>query len=809
VGRSKPEERVSVNFQTLAAAQTDAGLRESLQLLDLPEPWVIVLVVAPALATLVWIGYRGESLSTPARATLSILRATALMLLLAVLARPVKVLQREEVQKAIALVLVDDSASMQRKDAYVGDAATRSALAELGIAEPAQATRSGVAQNVLDRVVLPKLEAGGYTTKLFAFASELSPIGASSALTGRGNSTRLGDALLQALSSHRGRHVTDVLVLSDGRQNAGSSLSDAARAAAAVGVNVHTLVLGDTRPERNLALELVEAPASALEGDEIAITVRVVARGVERGVRGDVRLEEYDPEDPDGRALRVAASAEIELSENGERTTLVARSGPANRRTQERRFRVEIAPISGETSLEDNVLQVGVHVSPQKVRVLYVEGYPRWEYRRLALDMLKRADENIQFQAFLLSANPDFRQESSKDLPALTRVPVDRKELLDNYDVVILGDVNPFAVSPDPGAGEEFMKALVEFVERGGGLCAIAGEYDLPRAYVGTPIETLLPVLFDEAELRGGPSDTTRRYRPRLEDPDHPHEIVRLHSDLAVNRELWEEESGLWGMHWFSPVSRAKPGAQVLLRHPRESNSYGAYPLAVAGYYPSGRTLFLAFDETWTFRFHWGPRFHERFWRNAIRWLALGRLRSGDRRYRLELARSSYDLGARVAVEARVLDEDYRPSQAQTQEIRWSAPEGQPQTLVLTAVEGRPGMFRGALDPDRTGLHRVWIERDSERISSAEFEVVIPSLESADPTPAPTVLVELSAATGGRAVDLARLSELWRQDLAGGEERRDPISARLDDIWDHWGALLLVLAVLSAEWILRKRYQLV
>ena len=46
-------------------------------------------------------------------------------------------------------------------------------------------------------------------------------------------------------------------------------------------------------------------------------------------------------------------------------------------------------------------------------------------------------------------------------------------------------------------------------------------------------------------------------------------------------------------------------------------------------------------------------------------------------------------------------------------------------------------------------------------------------------------------------------------EFPGGEERREPISSRLDDVWDSWATLLFVLAVLSAEWILRKRLELV
>ena len=54
---------------------------------------------------------------------------------------------------------------------------------------------------------------------------------------------------------------------------------------------------------------------------------------------------------------------------------------------------------------------------------------------------------------------------------SLVEVPTDRKELLDHYDVIILGDVNPYAISPDPQRCEDFLKGVREFVERHVHLC--------------------------------------------------------------------------------------------------------------------------------------------------------------------------------------------------------------------------------------------------------------------------------------------------------------------------------------------------
>jgi uncharacterized membrane protein len=496
--------------------------------------------------------------------------------------------------------------------------------------------------------------------------------------------------------------------------------------------------------------------------------------------------------------------------ETGERVVLVAPPGDGSVTRRERRFRIVVPPLPDETMLDDNAVEFSVRVSSERVRVLYLDGYPRYEYRFLK-DLLKRADDRISVQCFLMSATHGFPQEATRGLPPLTEVPTDRRALLDNYDVIILGDVNPYAISPDPARGEEFAASLIEFVERGGGLCLLAGETDNPRSVAGTDLAKLYPVELDTRGALATEYDTRVMMHPVLEDPVSPHEIVRLNADPDVNRRLWEEHEGLTGFYWFHPVVDAKPGSQVLLRHPQYAGNHGRYPLLVLGYYPAGRTMFLAIDSTYAWQRRFQKLYHERFWRNAVRWLALGRLRGGDRRFLLEPLRETYDLDERVTLEARVLDEDYRPSGATVQSVFVSAaPEddGRGESLDLQRVEGREGLFRGSFERDRPGLYRAWIEEGGQHVAAAEVEIVLPSLENQDPSPDPETMTAVAGLSGGKSVHLAQLAELLAE-FPGGEERREPISSQLKDAWDNWGTLLLALALLSIEWVLRKRVELI
>lgn len=783
------------------------GLATSFELLEAPSAWVVVLVILPLVGLVVWASYGRRLLESNGHRALGLLRGLAIFAVLFLLARPALVEERQEIRPAEVIVLFDDSASMGSSDPWAGDAEAHAALSALTGLDPASSTRSELAREALGRHLLPVLEKRGYIPHLYTFAEGWTPADASTFTpASKGSASHLGDAVLGSLGANTARHVTDVIVIGDGRTTGGTPLVDAARRASAAGVPVHTLLTGDARPETGAKLELVDAPSTAMDDDEIAIHLRLTGQG--QGTRRvDVRLEEL--ESADDESGRVLDDESIRLDGEGERLTLVApraeTSNLAPGESRRRHFLVRTPPLEGETRLEDNILRLSVNVTNQTIRVLYVDGYPRWEYRFLK-EFLKRSDENITVQCYLNSATVDFPQESSPGLDPLTALPTTREELLDNFDVVIIGDVNPYRMGRSVEESDAFVAALGDFVVAGGGVLFQSGEFDNPRSFIGTPLEALLPVKLDPAGRTGFAAAETA-FHPLLEDPTQPHEITQLTPDLEDNRRLWEDEEGLAGFFWFYPVERPKAGTDVLLSHPFEENRHGRRPLLVTGYYPSGRTMFLAVDSTWRWNWRFGPKWRTRFWKGAIRWLSLGRLKSGDRRFRLEAGRTTFGLDERVAIEARVLNQDWQPSEEESIDVRWSGPNGEIQTGSLALVPGRPGAFRGALDVERPGHHRVWIEEDGAERTSSGFEITLPSRESADPSPDPAALVELAVATGGTHLTLAEIELLFEQ-FPGGEEQREPISARFEDAWDRWTSLLVILGLLAAEWLLRKRMNL-
>lgn len=789
-------------------AQAAESVSEEVTFLSAPPLWVIVLVIAPALLLLVGAIYRreGQSATTRAKALLAALRIAVVAILLLVLFQPVRESTVFAVHRSTVGVLIDESLSMDRVEEYEPALAGQlAAAAALASDEVVRTTRGELVQRVLrhDGADLLADLARRCDPRLYAVAAGSRAVGAAEDVSRGGDdpargASALGDGLMAALAELRHRQLAALVLVSDGQANQGKDAIEVAAAAAADGVVVHTVAVGNPAEPRNVALLGVDAPDVAMVEETVALSVSLSARGFE-GEPGELVVADR----AGGAEL---ARHGLTLSSRGGQQTETIYFKPV--REGEYLLEVRFTPKPGEQFTDDNVRTVPLRVQPEVIKVLYVEGRPRWQYRYLK-DVLLRA-KNVRAQCLLQSAAVDFIQESTDGVPALLRFPPTRKDLF-AYDVVILGDIAPDDIDrgfQSRGSTDDLLRELREFVELGGGLIMIAGQLHAPRDYRDTPIADVLPVEIGDPDEEAAAQQDRGQFRPHLPDWELPHRIVALETDLKLNQRLLEDpQVGLPGMWWYAPVRRAKPGAEVILVHPSNRNRYGEHVLMAATRVPAGRTLWIGFDETWRWRMPYADRYTERFWRAAIRDVALQKLRSSDKRFDLRTDKERYDLGESIEVTVRVFDEDFRPSRAERQVIHVQRGDRAPEEVVAERTD--EGNYARTLRADVPGTMRLWLEdpaQGSKRLSQRTLEVQVPMLEFVNPSLDRGRLEAVASAGGGRCVGLHELPALL-QSIAG-DARRVPIRTERRDLWDRSEVLLAVMALLTAEWILRKRANL-
>lgn len=264
-----------------AAAETSTYVEETFRFLNAPPLWVLALVVLPGSVAFAWWSYSGlKRLEGSTRTLLSALRWLAIAACLTLLFQPAYEITTYRKTRNQVHVLVDDSASMARKDRYPSEE-QRASLAARVAGDLGAQTRAALVQRVLEAEdgLLPALRET-HDVRLFRVERKPTPIRSLSELTARGNRTALGDGLDMHLQSATGADLDAVILVSDGRSNAGSDPTEIAAAYALRGVPVHTVGVGDPEPPRNAWIVGPPGPKEALRQEEVAFDVTVRAEGL-------------------------------------------------------------------------------------------------------------------------------------------------------------------------------------------------------------------------------------------------------------------------------------------------------------------------------------------------------------------------------------------------------------------------------------------------------------------------------------------------------------------------------------------------
>ena len=439
-----------------------------------------------------------------------------------------------------------------------------------------------------------------------------------------------------------------------------------------------------------------------------------------------------------------------------------------------------------------------------------------------------REDQNLQVVVLQRTGEDRFVRldvDSGDELSG--GFPSTREELFE-YRALILGSVEASSFTPDQ------LRMIVDFVDRrGGSLLVLGGPAALAEGgFAGTALAPLFPIEiappFGEVE---GTEDfwATLRLLPTRSGMTHP--ALSLAEEGAEEEEEnpggdeGEAEGGVTPWEELPPlttvnlVGESRPGATVLLEGEvqevfgtRAGPDFAerASPVFAFQRYGAGLSAVLAVHDTWLWQMHADipleDETHERFWQQVLRWMVQ------EVPEPLEAAAAETRVAPAQPVElvARVSSEEFLPVNDAQVTARIIDPFGAEEELALTWDLDRDGEYRGSFLPAVDGPYEVEVSAlDGERALAApplHIQAGVLDEELQSGAMRGNLLRRIASETNGQFYtvgELDRLPEALRYTDRGTvvqEER---------DLWDLPLFFFLLMALLFAEWVVRRQLGLV
>ncbi|MCA9061530.1 MAG: hypothetical protein KDA96_00645 [Planctomycetaceae bacterium] len=622
----------------------------------------------------------------------------------------------------------------------------------------------------------------------------------------RGAETRLGESLHALIGQSAGRTLSGVVVVTDGRGNAGLDPMQAHERASRSGTRLITLGVGSRRPQMNFWIAGMQSPTDVHNGDPFEINV-VVQSSNANGESAVVRLFQQSA-GSDGKDRRQVDEKTIEIADS---TVPVTVSFP-QRITVPGQFEyvamVELVdPQKSEITLADNERRREVEVTDRRMNVLLISSGPMRDYQFVRNTLFRHS--GIESDVWLQSVteeNSDMVSQESRQL--LLEFP--RTEaLLAEYDVIVAFDPDWSRLSTEQ---QEWLNRWVE--RHAGGLIVVAGEIFTPRMAQDVEafknIAVLYPVLLNrmlpELSLRQG---ADKAWPVGLTPDGRSSEFLKITDEQGnASTELWTSFEGIYRSY---PVRGVRDGATVLLEYgnPRARTELGQPPFLAAQFYGAGRTIFLGSAETWRIR-QISPQGHQQFWTSLIREAGQARRSRGTTRGLLLLDRTEASPGQPVNIRAQLYNSQMQPLRTESVTMSIIDAEGRPVSVPdRLMADGRGnGQYVNNFRPPRPGSYRITVPiPESSDILQASIEVLLPNLESQEPTQNVALLRSLPENTDGGYLSLTDAASQLASMLP---DRSEPsvVDEQLRTLWDKSWLLFAAAGLLAFEWAMRRIFRL-
>ena len=725
----------------------------------------VAAVLAGAAILLAVVTYRGLAGRGRVRdrIVLTILRIATLLVMLFCLFRPILVVKAAVPQQNFLAVLIDDSRSMQ--------------ITDWGT----QARGAFVKQTFAKDSPLVKALSERFVLRPFHFSSAATRLGSTDDLSFTGAQTRIGAALNGARQELAGLPLAGMVLVSDGADTTDASLTEALLGLKAASVPVFTVGVGRDRLARDVQIDRVSTPRTALQGTSLVIDAVVT----QTGYAGETVSLDVENEG------RIVGSQEVKLPMDGEPAAVRVRFTAAD--AGARVFTFRIAPRPGELVTQNNQREALIDVSDRREKILYYEGEPRPEMK-----FLNRAvadDKNLEVATLQRTADNKYMRvgvENSEQLAA--GFPKTREELF-GYRGLILGSIEAGAFSGDQ------LRMISDFVERrGGGLLMLGGPRSFAEGgYAGTPVADALPVTL-ERPARTLDVLPVARLHVKPTKAGEAHGVTQIAATEAASTARWNDMPILTSVNTIREV---KPGATVLLNGTDERRREQV--VLASQRYGRGKTLAFPVQDSW----HWqmdvkmsiDDMTHENYWRQLLRWLVDGVPNTVE----VHTTTERIEPGEQVTLVADVVDPSYVEVNDARVVAKVTGPKGAAVDVPMQWTGERNGEYRATFAAPDQGMYVAQVEatRAGKSLGTGTTEVrATPSdAEYFDATMHAPRLKRIAEETGGRFYTPETIAGM-PEDLRYTGRGVTTVEER--ELWHMPVVLFALLGLISAEWAYRR-----
>ena len=657
---------------------------------------------------------------------------------------------------AVFSLLFDPRIILEKKEIHRANIAVLTDRSASMTLEDGDVSRQEMLSRVVSSPELARL-SDQYDLHYFGFSDTLHSVQMDS-LTFDDQGTDIGKAI-QSLMADEDIDFDAAILISDGRSTEGY---DPGLVAQACPFPVFTVPIGEKTIQKDILITQLFSHDVAYVNDEVPVLVTLRGPGFE-GQSVEVQLF-FGSELIDRATARIPAQ--------GMETQTELHFVPQKAGLQVLTARVK--PLQGERTAENNESQWVVNVLKSKISVLILANAPTPDYAFMKRNLA--TDDNLKIISRVLKSNTEFYEGP---------VPQDSLNMLD---------------------------------------CCIL--MDLPNTYIGAPVQNLLKQLIQIKNIPyfmvAGRQLSLSRCRTLDSEfpvsealPSQGYPIQPQLTSEGVSHAVTRIDQGESAFHSLPPVisfsRRVKlhPRSLVLLEGVANNKLFGQknrMPLLIAFDDRQTKRLVFLGDQVYRWDLMMGrndnaPNILQQLLQQSVRWLAV---RADNQPFSVEPVRPVFKLGDAVELNARLLDDAFKP--IKDGRVEWRLVSERSVSEDGTMVSSGDGAYHISIRALPQGHYQVYAQafyQDNQiAADTTEFVVVTTPIEFLQLQPDLDAMQKIANVSGGKCVNPDSLSLL--KETMHYEPRIIENETQWPLLERKW-MLILLLALLSFEWFIRKR----